>query len=275
MPARMKLSSVYSTLPPAERKVADFILANPDEAAHMVINEIAHHSGVSVPSVTRLARKLGYSGFMDFRVSLASGTSSVRSESMQPITREDPDSLLIQKLMMGHITAIESTLRVLDTEKFSKLSDSIISCKRVVWFGVGACARLAESVSDILCRLDIDSVVIGERALLRTYSRRMGEGDLAIGLTRTGKTQRTLDALRTAKENGAETALITNLVNSSGEQFADYFFSVSRQDELFRISGYETFTSICSLLETLLTLVERKRGFDSRAHFLELMTSQK
>ena len=59
MPARMKLSSVYSTLPHAEQKVADFILEDPDRAAHMVINEIARCSGVSVPSVTRLARKLG------------------------------------------------------------------------------------------------------------------------------------------------------------------------------------------------------------------------
>ena len=37
----------------------------------MVINEIAEAAGVSVPSVTRLARRLGYKGFLDFRVALA------------------------------------------------------------------------------------------------------------------------------------------------------------------------------------------------------------
>lgn len=63
MPAKMKIRSAYSTLPTAERKVADFILENPARASLMVINEIAEAAGVSVPSVTRLARKLGYNGF--------------------------------------------------------------------------------------------------------------------------------------------------------------------------------------------------------------------
>ena len=71
MPANNKIRSAYVTLPSAERKVADFILDNPDRAMRMVINEIAEAAGVSVPSVTRLARRLGYKGFLDFRVALA------------------------------------------------------------------------------------------------------------------------------------------------------------------------------------------------------------
>ena len=71
MPANNKIRSAYVTLPSAERKVADFILDNPDRAMRMVINEIAEAAGVSVPSVTRLARRLGYKGFLDFRVALS------------------------------------------------------------------------------------------------------------------------------------------------------------------------------------------------------------
>lgn len=275
MPARMKLSSVYSTLPPAERKVADFILANPDEAAHMVINEIAHQAGVSVPSVTRLARKLGYSGFMDFRVSLASGTSSINREDSLPISRDDNDEQLTKKIMIGHMSAIESTLRVLDYSKFSGLADLIFEAKRIVWFGIGNAIEVAAVSSNSLCRLGIDSVVINDRAIMRSYAKFLKPGDIAIAVTRTGKTAKTLEALRTAKASGATTVLITNLVNSPGEPFADYFVCASRQDELYRICGYETCTSICALLETLVTLIIKKRGFDSKAQFLETMTSNK
>ena len=76
MPANNKIRSAYVTLPSAERKVADFILDNPDRAMRMVINEIAEAAGVSVPSVTRLARRLGYKGFLDFRVALAGGAAA-------------------------------------------------------------------------------------------------------------------------------------------------------------------------------------------------------
>ena len=175
MPARMKLSSVYSTLPPAERKVADFILANPDEASHMVINEIARKAGVSVPSVTRLARKLGYSGFMDFRVSLASGSATVNSDNVLPISSVDSDAELIKKLMIGHIRAVESTLKVLDTEKFAEFANKIITANRVVWFGVGGCTNLASSLSNLLCNMGIDSIVINSRLIIKRYAKKLGK----------------------------------------------------------------------------------------------------
>lgn len=273
MPARMKLSSVYSTLPPAEKKVADFILSNPDEAAHMVINEIAHCAGVSVPSVTRLARKLGYNGFMDFRVSLASGTSSIKRDNITPISSTDSDEMLMQKLMIGHMTSIESTLKVIDYGKISELAELVLKCNRIVWFSVGSCVQLAKNISDTFCRMGIDSIVISDRSIMRSYAARLGQNDLAIAVTRSGKTQNTLECVRIAKENGAFTALITNLINSPGEQYSDFFICASRQDELYRICGYETGTAICALLESFMILVERKRGFDSKAQYLGTMTS--
>lgn len=265
MPARMKLSSVYSTLPPAEKKVADYILSHPDEATHMVINEIAQEAGVSVPSVTRLARKLGYSGFMDFRVSLASGSSAVKREISLPISSADSIEVIIQKLMGGHISAIESTLKVLDTEKLSHLCDRIFACKRVVWFSVGSCVQLAINVSDGLCHMGVDSVVIGNRslAIMQDYAERMGKDDLVFCLTRSGKTHQTLSCLKTAKANGAETVLITNLVNSPGEQYADHFICTSRHDDLYRISGYDTGTAMCALLETFMVIAGMKKKADA------------
>ena len=268
MPARMKLSSVYSTLPPAEKKVADFILANPEQAAHMVINEIAHHAGVSVPSVTRLARKLGYSGFLAFRVALASGSSAVDKESVSPISGEDSDEEIMRKLLIGHMTAVESTLKVLDLKDVSLLAEKILKCRRVIWFSVGTCLNISNSASDALCRLGLDSVAIGHRGIMTSYAAHLGEGDIVFAVTRTGRTQVTLDCLRIAKEHGAETVLISNLVNSPGEQYADHFICTSRQDELYRVCGYETMTSICALLESFLILVERKMGFKSREQYI-------
>lgn len=275
MPARMKLSSVYSTLPPAERKVADYILANPDEASHMVINDIARKAGVSVPSVTRLARKLGYSGFMDFRVSLASGSAAVKSDTVLPITGADTDSELVKKLMVGHIRAIESSLKVLDSERFAEFANRIIEADRVVWFGIGGCTNLASSLSNLLCNMGIDSIVMNNRYIMKRYAKNLGERDVAAFLTRTGRTQVTLDTLAAAKEAGATTALFTNLVNSPGEEKADYFFCTSRQDDLYRVCGYETSTAMCALLESLLIVIGRRKRLDANLDMGTAMIKEK
>ncbi len=274
MPARTKLSSVYSTLPPAERKVADFILSNPDRAAHMVINDIAAAAQVSVPSVTRLARKLGYDGFMEFRVALASGTSTVKPVDESPLNREDSDEVIIKKLMYGEMRAIESTLRVLDCDMFSSLATAIDKCERLVWFGVGNALSPASAISEDLCRMEVDSIVITEDSVMRTYARRLKPGDLFFGISRSGQTQKTIDCIRIAKECGATTAFMTNLDNSDAREYADYFVCTSRLDELYRFCGFETSCSMKALLETLATLVANKRGYIERKDFLDVFTSR-
>ena len=110
MPANNKIRSAYGTLPSAERKVADFILDDPERAMRMVINEIAEAAGVSVPSVTRLARRLGYKGFLDFRVALANGAAANgATQKLSPITDEDSDSTVIDKLCGYSIMSLEDT----------------------------------------------------------------------------------------------------------------------------------------------------------------------
>ncbi|MDO4567902.1 MAG: MurR/RpiR family transcriptional regulator, partial [Clostridia bacterium] len=126
MPALMKIKSAYSSLPSAERKVADFILNDPNRASLMVINEIAAASGVSVPSVTRLSKKLGYDGFMSFRVALATGLGSLSPLNVEPLHQNDSDEEAATKLMLLISRSIEDTAKVLDTNKLSSFCDDII-----------------------------------------------------------------------------------------------------------------------------------------------------
>lgn len=273
MPARMKLSSVCSTLPPAERRVADLILSDPDAASHMVINEIAKAAGVSLPSVTRLAKKLGYDGFMDFRVALASGSSIVNSVGDEPITMEDSDEVFVHKLMLGQMRAIESTLRVMDKAKICELADRIVSANRIVWFGVGGALSVATSINDDFVRMGLDSMIMHEVNSMRIYAKKLGKGDLFFGISRTGMTERTLDCLSIAKAGGAVTAFMTNLANSPAEDMADYFICTSRLDELYRLCGFETNSAQKALLEVISTLIAKKTGNIGKDNFIDLITS--
>ena len=64
------LESRYANLRPSERKAADFILAHPAEASQLTLAQTAEQAGVSQPTVIRLARALGFSGFRAFQLAL-------------------------------------------------------------------------------------------------------------------------------------------------------------------------------------------------------------
>ena len=64
---REKYDEIFS----AEKKVADFILKNPQKAVDSNVSELAKKSGVSDATVIRMCHHIGYAGYYQFRITLA------------------------------------------------------------------------------------------------------------------------------------------------------------------------------------------------------------
>jgi hypothetical protein len=82
-----KIQSQLEHLSKSERKVAEVILAFPDQAIHSSIAALAQQAGVSEPTVNRFCRSLDTRGFPDFKLhlaqSLANGTPMLIATSMK------------------------------------------------------------------------------------------------------------------------------------------------------------------------------------------------
>ena len=61
----------YSQLSKTNKKIADYILSNPKVMISQSALEIGESSGTSSASVTRFARKLGYSGLEELKFAIA------------------------------------------------------------------------------------------------------------------------------------------------------------------------------------------------------------
>jgi len=258
MPAKMKIRSAYSTLPTAERKVADFILANPSKASLMVINEIAEAAGVSVPSVTRLAKKLGYEGFLDFRVALASGSSSIESIKSEPIRPDDSDPEVVKKLFLSYMRALEDTLKALNREKLAVLAEKCTRAKRIFVVGTASSYLLANDLALQLNYLDYDAVAVSDAVVMDVLTTRFSADDVFIGISRSGRTRLVLDALKAAKNRGTYTAFISNYINSPAANIADGFFCTACVDDMKNITGRESTLTMTSMVGALIMLVARK-----------------
>lgn len=260
MPAIMKIKSAYASLPTAERRVAEFILNNPAKAPLMVINEIANEVGVSVPSVTRLAKKLGYEGFLDFRVALAQGSAAMEIETTEPISEKDSDEAIIEKTFKCCAEAIEDTLKALDKKALTNLADSIITARRIIVFGTAASATFAYDLAKQLVFLGFDAVSVNDTMTMELYSKKLQRDDLFIGVTRSGRTKIITETVKTAKQRGAMTVLISNYVNAASSNYSDFFFCTSRLDDIKRIVGRETNITMSAWLTALTALLAVRKA---------------
>lgn len=65
-----RITHVYPILSRAERRVADFVLANPHALARTPISAITCGSGASAPTILRFCRSAGFTGLTDFKLAL-------------------------------------------------------------------------------------------------------------------------------------------------------------------------------------------------------------
>ena len=69
-PLLHRIDTQLTALSPAERKVADCVLANPRRTVEWSIAELAAAAAVSEPTVIRFCRSLGINGYREFKTTL-------------------------------------------------------------------------------------------------------------------------------------------------------------------------------------------------------------
>ncbi|MDU5141096.1 MAG: MurR/RpiR family transcriptional regulator [Paenibacillus dendritiformis] len=76
----LRISSIYPSLTKSEKKVADIVLKDPETAVFYTITDLSKQAEVGDTSVIRFCRKLGYSGYQEFKLSLAQNLGTVEEQ---------------------------------------------------------------------------------------------------------------------------------------------------------------------------------------------------
>ena len=74
----LKIGSDYYTLTPAEKRLADYILANQDGVAGLSISQMAKACGVAEATVSRFSRHMGFKGFPALKLAVANAAAQSR-----------------------------------------------------------------------------------------------------------------------------------------------------------------------------------------------------
>ncbi|MBQ6907866.1 MAG: MurR/RpiR family transcriptional regulator, partial [Clostridia bacterium] len=130
----------------SHKKVADFILNNPEKTAYMTASKLSAKTGVSEATIVRFAEKLGFSGYPIFQKSLLSYVKGkLTSIQRMELTYEKmAEGSVLDRVLKSDIMHIEKTLENIDKDQFEKAANAISSAKRIYITGVRSAAALAE-----------------------------------------------------------------------------------------------------------------------------------
>lgn len=219
-----KISAAYYELTAAEKKTADFIMANQGRSQYLSIAELAEYSGVAEATVSRFCRRLGYKGYNAFRLALANAAFTQRPEAgllSGPIESTDSFEQMCRKLYAADQEAMRQTLELVDTETVCRAADLLHAAGRVVCMGQGGSMLMAEEASHLFSTVSGKFSAVQDSHLQIIAAVNMQEDDVILFFSFSGATKDLIDTMRTARERGVKILLVTRFPKSPGAQMAD------------------------------------------------------
>lgn len=233
----VRIRSLLPGLARAEKRVATTVLADPASIARRSITDVADAAGTSETTVTRFCKAIGVGGYPDLRIALAADTARTSSRDRRlgsDIGPEDSVSHIIAKVAYADSKAVEETAGQLDAEELQRVVDAVASARRVDLYGVGASAFVALDLQQKLHRIGLTCFAWSDTHIALTSAAVLHADDVAIGISHTGATNETVEALRLAGKHGATTAAITNFARSPITEVADHVLTTAVRETTYR-----------------------------------------
>lgn len=269
----IKLESLLRSLNEAERKAADFILANQARILELSISEVAAGSGVSESTVFRLCRALDYSGFRDFKMSLTRQDSLPMNQVHVPVADTDTAHVIANKVFNLTIGSLQDSLRVLDFDELERACATIEKARKVLVIGLGGSRTTAIFAADKLSFLGIES---NAEVDIHSQVRRaalLGPEDAVLAFSRSGDTRDLIEAVIIAKEHGAATIGVGNNPRSYFIKTVDIKLILKSLDTRFRddlLASRIEHISLVDVIYSILAVRDKDRASALHKMLLEV-----
>jgi DNA-binding MurR/RpiR family transcriptional regulator len=186
------------------KKIAALVLDDPGTLLELSITDVASRAGTSAATVTRFCRLLGYSGYVQFRVSLASDLGrddayeSWRADIGREFDPRDPPGQLLRTLRSAQERALDETAELIDLNEVARIAEAIWTCDHLDIYGVVGSAEMASELQCRLYRIGVNAHAWGEVHHGLASAAILSDRAVAIGISNSGRTNETIEMLQVA-----------------------------------------------------------------------------
>ena len=245
-------------LTPLEAKVVDSVMARRDFTHETALKEVADEAGVSEAMVIKIAKKLGFSGYRDFRQNLVDYVRVSDPEMREELSPADSPREIVNKVFGASKQALEETLAIADIEAYDRAADFIAGARQRDFYGVGGSAQIARDVAHKFLRIGVRASVFDDAHMMAMSASLLGTADVAIGFSHSGSTLATIEALQIARKNGARTIAITNYLGSPIAEIADVVICSTAQGSPLLGENAAARIAQLTILDTIFVLVAQR-----------------
>jgi DNA-binding MurR/RpiR family transcriptional regulator len=170
-------------LTPSEQRLVTAVLAQPRQSALATVTDLAREAGVHEATVSRLARKLGYTGYAAFRSALQTEflPTEETATRLQRSLQAAAQSGVLATLVAEETAALSNLVSHIEEAQVGKAAELLIGARRLYIFGRGNAEALALMMAKRFRRFGRDVYLLtGDARSLAEGALGMGVGDVLL-----------------------------------------------------------------------------------------------
>ncbi|MFC4559858.1 MurR/RpiR family transcriptional regulator [Virgibacillus kekensis] len=262
--ALARIRSNYGKFSDKEKKIADYVLYNPQNIIHNTINQVADELEIAESTVFRFCKRVGFKGYQAFKIALAAEIVTPMKDIHEKISDEDSVGSVSEKVFRSNIKTLEDTLQIVDGAVFQKATDAIIGANRVEFFGSGGSAVVALDAFHKFIRTGLQVNAHLESHMQLMSASQLTNQDVAVLISHSGSTKDMLDILQTLKAKGVITISITNFAKSPLTKEADISLYTVSEEIDFRSEAMSSRIAQLTIIDALYTNTMIAKKEDAR-----------
>lgn len=229
----------YNKLNETDLHILRYIMNHKDTCYQLGINHLADRCNVSRSSILRLAQKLGFTGYSEFRIFLKwqHQEKPVKDKSSIEILEED----------------FRETMKYIQTKDFSDICRLIDEAQKLFVFGTGNAQRnCALELHRMFLPLQKYMNVIPSHSEFEIVVKDMTKNDLVFIFSLSGDTPSIFPAVQTLVAKGVPFVSVTNLVNNRLAKMTPYhLYARSSTVSIHNGIHLDTFASFFMIVEAI------------------------
>ena len=267
------ITKIQSELPgfsKGQKQIARFILEHYDKAAFMTASRLGVTVGVSESTVVRFATELGYDGYPHLQRALQemirNKLTSVQRMEVAGDRMGGRD--VLQTVLHADTDMIRVTLDEIDRDAFQGAVDALMGAKRIYILGVRSSSALASFLGFYFNLLFENVTLVHTNSVSEIFEQvlRVGPGDVLFGISFPRYSQRTLSAMKYARDRGARVIALTDSQLSPLARVADHVL-LARSD---MASFVDSLVAPLSVINALIVAVGMSRRDEIEQTFNKL-----
>jgi DNA-binding MurR/RpiR family transcriptional regulator len=249
----LKIKSLLNSLKPAEQKSAEYILSNPDEVIHLSITRLAEKVGVSEATVVKFCQHIGYSGYQELKISLASSLEDTEDKEYiyEDINPDDSLDVIIDKIFQIYNKSFAETKKILKDSSLVESVSMLMKARRIFFYGYGASGIVAMDGELKFKRIGYNAEALLDNHSQKTVSCLLTENDLVVAISNSGCTKELIESLIIAGNAGAKIIAITSHLGSPVSKHADQTLLYSSEETQLRGSALASRLAQMAVLDML------------------------